>query len=397
MPSAQASLMDIFWAFFRLGCTSFGGPIAHLGFFRTEFVERRRWLSEHSYADLVALCQFLPGPTSSQVGIGLGLMRGGIPGSIAAWVGFTLPSALLLALFAMALSQFGQWDSAWLHGLKIAAVAVVAQALRGMGKSLCPDWPRASLALAATAVLLLFPGAWMQLAVLLLAALIGWVWLRPSHVLPHTPFTVPIGRRTALLALLAFGAVFTLLALPASPGDGARWLFDTFFRAGALVFGGGHVVLPLLNEMLVPTGHVSSDAFLAGYGAAQAIPGPLFSFAAFLGAAHQGEPSGWSGAALATVAIFLPSFFYVIGVLPLWESLRRYPSVQKAMLGTNAAVVGLLLAAFYHPVWTGAILSWRDFALACAAYVLLEFWKWPSWLVVALCAVAAGVGWSSAS
>lgn len=386
-------MFEIFRAFLRLGLTSFGGPIAHIAYFRTEFVERRRWLNEAAYADLVALCQFLPGPASSQVGIGLGLMRGGVPGSVAAWLGFTLPSACALTVFALALGQLGAWTGPWLHGLKVVAVAVVAQALWGMGKTLCPDARRASIAILAAAVIAFVPGALTQLVVIVVAAVVGWLWLVPSSSLPHAPFGVRISRRTGVTVLLSFAAIVTALPFLAPHGGHAWQLFEAFFRTGSLVFGGGHVVLPLLQELTVQPGWVSADEFLAGYGAAQAVPGPLFTFAAFLGAATHQEPAGWTGAALATLAIFLPSFFYVIGALPLWEGLRRHPGMQKAMLAINAAVVGLLLAAFYNPVWTGAIHSARDFALAGIAYLALTFWKWPPWLVVLLCAAATGFGW----
>lgn len=390
----STSLLDIFLAFLRLGVSSFGGPIAHLGYFREEFVRRRKWLDDHAYGDLVALSQFLPGPASSQVGIGLGLFRGGLPGALAAWLGFTLPSAVALILFGLVLTHAGSVaNGTWLHGLKVVAVAVVAQALWGMGRNLCPDKERATLAAVAAAVAAAVPGAWSQIGVIAASALLGWMWFSPAAALPHSPFPVRLSKRTGAAALVLFFAILALL--PAIAGQSDIYLiklFDGFFRAGALVFGGGHVVLPVLQTEVVPRGWVSNDTFLAGYGAAQAVPGPLFTFAAYLGAVSSSTPNGWAGAAVALVAIFLPGFLLLIGTLPLWEGLRRHPSMQRAMQGVNAAVVGLLLAAFYHPVWTSAIHSPLDFAMATAAFLLLVFWKTPPWLVVILCATAAGLG-----
>ncbi|HJV53963.1 MAG TPA: chromate efflux transporter [Noviherbaspirillum sp.] len=390
----QGSILDIFWAFLRLGLTSFGGPIAHLGYFREEFVVRRRWLDEHAYADLVALCQFLPGPASSQVGMALGLSRGGLPGAIAAFLGFTLPSAIALVLFALGVSRFGnQLGGGWLHGLKVVAVAVVAQALWGMGKTLAPDKWRATVAVAAAVIVTLVPSALGQVGVIVGGAILGRALLRSDAALPHSSLPVPVKRITG--ACLLGGFFLLLLALPflAERTDShAVQLFDSFYRAGALVFGGGHVVLPLLQSQVVPAGWVSNDAFLAGYGAAQAVPGPLFTFAAYLGAVASPSPSGWAGAALALAAIFLPAFLLIVGTLPFWESLRRYAAIKRAMLGINAAVVGLLLAAFYHPVWTSAVHTAADFCLAATAFLLLVFWKWPPWLVVVLTAAAAGIG-----
>lgn len=402
MPSAATTdserpttALGLFLIFLRLGLTSFGGPIAHLGYFREEFVERRKWMTDHAYADLVALCQFLPGPASSQVGIAIGLFRGGLPGALASWLGFTLPSAIALVLFGLVLVNAGGLaDAAWLHGLKVVAVAVVAQALWGMGKSLCPDRQRASLAVMAALGASLIPGAFGQVGVIVLGALAGWMWLRADAALPHSPYPVRYGKRASVAILLVFGGLLFLLPTIATQNGGYVWqLFDSFFRAGALVFGGGHVVLPLLQAETVPAGWVSNDAFLAGYGAAQAVPGPLFTFAAYLGAVSTQSPNGWLGAAIALVGIFLPSFLLVVGALPLWEGARRHPAMQRAVLGINAAVVGLLLAAFYNPLWTSAILSVNDFVLAAGAFLLLVFWKAPPWLVVILCAALAGLGW----
>jgi chromate transporter len=389
-----ASLSELFFVFLRLGLTSFGGPVAHLGYFRGEVVERRRWLDEHAYADLVGLCQFLPGPASSQVGMAIGLSRGGILGAIAAFLGFTLPSAILLVLFALGLARFGNAiGGAWLHGLKIVAVAVVAQALWGMGKALAPDAKRATLAVGAAAVVSLAPTGAGQIGVIVAGALIGWAFLRSDLALPQSSLPVPLKRSTGAVLLAAF--FLLLIGLPAAAQGSGNYvleLFDGFYRAGALVFGGGHVVLPLLQAIVVPRGWVSNDAFLAGYGAAQAVPGPLFTFAAYLGAISSRTPAGWTGAAIAVAAIFLPAFLLVAGILPFWEGLRRHAGIKRAMLGINAAVVGILLAAFYHPVWTSAILGAADFSLAAAAFLLLVFWKWPPWLVVVLAAAVTGIG-----
>jgi chromate transporter len=395
LPDQASGALGIFLVFLKLGVTSFGGPIAHLGYFRDEFVQRRKWLTDHAYGDLVALCQFLPGPASSQVGIALGLFRRGLPGALAAWLGFTLPSAVALVVFGLVLSGLGgEAHVGWLHGLKVVAVAVVAQALWGMGRSLCPDRARASLAVAAAVVAGSAPGVLSQIGVIVGGGLLGWLWLPAADSLPHSPLPVRLRKRTGVLALATCLAL--LLLLPASAAHSDRYivhLFDSFYRAGALVFGGGHVVLPLLQAEVVPPGWVSGDAFLAGYGAAQAVPGPLFTFAAYLGAVSSKAPNGWLGAAVALVAIFLPAFLLVIGALPLWEGARRHPAMQRAMRGVNAAVVGLLLAAFYHPVWTSAIHSPGDFALAATAFLLLAFWRTPPWLVVMLSAAAAGLGW----
>lgn len=390
--SPTSSLLEIFLIFLRLGLTSFGGPIAHLGYFREEFVEKRKWLDDHNYSDLVALCQFLPGPASSQVGIAVGLMRGGALGALASWLGFTLPSAIAMVAFALFMQQTDS-NGSWIHGLKVVAVAVVAQAIWGMGKTLCPDRNRATIAVIAATFLMVFPSVFGQVAVILTGGLIGWLWLSSSTNIPNSQLHVPLTGTIGAICLLLFFAL--LIALPALAHSGPYWLklVDGFYRSGALVFGGGHVVLPLIQAEVVPTGWVSNDAFIAGYGAAQAVPGPLFTFSAYLGAASSQSPNGWLGAAMAVLAIFIPAFLLVFGTLPLWQSLRRFPSMQKAMLGVNAAVVGVLLAAFYNPVWTSAILSPKDFALALTAFLLLVFWKSPPWMVVLFCAAAAGLGW----
>lgn len=400
--ASQHSPWLVFWVFLRLGLTSFGGPVAHLGYFRDEFVQRRQWLTERSYADLVALCQFLPGPASSQVGMALGLLRAGMPGALAAWLGFTLPSALVLALFGLGLAAGGTVLGAGaLHGLKVVAVAVVAQAVWGMARSLCVGRSRVTLMALSACAVLLWPGVWAQVGVMLAAGGAGW-WLfgRGGAVLPAAQpsladdgLHVPVRRRTGAVLLLVFAALLVLLPLAVQWWPGTLLaLFDAFYRVGALVFGGGHVMLPLLQAVVVPPGWVSPDAFLAGYGATQAVPGPLFTFAAFLGATMAPWPGGWLGALVCLVAIFIPSFLLVAGALPFWEPLRRSTHAQAALAGVNAAVVGLLLAALYHPVWTSAILDAADFGLALLAFVALVFWRVPPWAVVLACA-AAGALW----
>lgn len=392
-PQTDRSPWAVFWIFLRLGLTSFGGPIAHLGYFRQELVVRRQWLTERSYADLVALCQFLPGPASSQVGIALGLSRSGYAGALAAWAGFTLPSAVVLMLFAQGITHYGDaLPTGVLHGLKVAAVAVVAQAVWGMARNLCPDVPRITTMAAATCAVLLVPSVWVQVGVMALAAAVGLRWCKPPPGQAHDPLPMAIGPRAGAFWLALFLAL--LIGLPLWAGASAHQtlaLVDAFYRAGALVFGGGHVVLPLLQAEVVPTGWVGNDAFLAGYGAAQAVPGPLFTFAAFLGAAMQQPPTGWLGGLVALLAIFAPSFLLVLGALPFWEQLRRHTRTQAALAGTNAAVVGLLLAALYQPVWTSAIHTPPDFGLALVAWVALMFWKWPPWLVVLGSAVGGAV------
>jgi chromate transporter len=383
----------VFLIFLRLGLTSFGGPIAHLGYFRDEFVVRRQWLSERSYADLVALCQFLPGPASSQVGIALGLSRSGYRGALAAWLGFTLPSAMALILFALGIASYGDaMPAGVLHGLKVVAVAVVAQAVWGMARNLCPDAPRISIMAAATCFVLLVPSAWGQVSVIILAAIVGLLLFKPQQGEAHDPLTISVRRRVGLFWLALFLALLLGLPLLAAvfPNQTLA-MVDAFYRAGSLVFGGGHVVLPLLQAEVVPTGWVDNDAFLAGYGATQAVPGPLFTFAAFLGASMNQAPTGWLGGLICLLAIFAPSFLLVVGALPFWEHLRRNLRTQAALLGINAAVVGLLLAALYQPVWTSAIHGPQDFGLVLVALVALMFWKLPPWLVVLGSGVLGGL------
>lgn len=382
----------VFLVFLWLGLTAFGGPVAHLSRFRDEFVTRRRWLTERSYADLVALCQFLPGPASSQVGIALGLSRAGHAGALAAWAGFTLPSAVALILLAQGLASGGAAiPPGVLHGMKLVAVAVVAQAVWGMARNLCPDSPRISLMVAAAGLSLLSPSAWGQVGVIVAAGLIGLHRFKPEQQAAHDPLPITIRPRTGMLWLVLFLAL--LLGLPllaAAFPHPALSMADVFYRAGALVFGGGHVVLPLLHAAVVPAGWVSNEAFLAGYGLVQAAPGPLFAFAAFLGASMTPAPSGWPGGLLCLLAIFTPAFLLILGTLPFWERLRRAPAAQAALSGINAAVVGLLLAALYHPVWTSAIHAPQDFAWALAALVALMAWKLPPWLVVLGSGIAGG-------
>lgn len=398
IPVERSSPWEILWVFLRLGLTSFGGPVAHLGYFRTEFVERRHWMDERSYADLVALCQFLPGPASSQVGIAVGLARGGWWGSLAAWAGFTLPSALLLIGFALALAQHGDWVNAGaLQGLKVAAVAVVVQAVWGMSKALCPDRPRAAMAIAAALLTLLLPTAFAQVGAIVACGVMGWrlLHLPGQQAVEHRSYGVSRGAGVTALASFAL----LLLGLPLLAAATASPLLatlDAFYRAGALVFGGGHVVLPLLQTAVVPGGALSNAEFLAGYGAAQAVPGPLFTFAAYLGAVARPEVAGlggWIGGLACLLAIFLPAWLLVVGALPFWDILRQRPTVQSALAGVNAGVVGILLAALYDPVWTSAIGSRADFGLALAAFALLVYARMSPLLVVIL---AAGTGWLKA-
>jgi chromate transporter len=377
----------------RLGLTSFGGPVAHLGYFHEAFVVRRRWLDNRSYADLVALCQFLPGPASSQVGIAIGLSRAGYAGALAAWVGFTAPSAVAMVLFAYGLSALGDAAaSGWLHGLKVAAVAVVAVAVLGMMRTLAPDRERATIAVTAAIAMIAVPSAFAQVVVIVLGGLAGTLLLPAEEPPAGAELPLAVSRKTGAVLLALFFVLLIGLPLLAAtlPAQSIK-LFDAFYRAGSLVFGGGHVVLPLLQAAVVPQGWVGNDTFLAGYGAAQAVPGPLFTFAAYLGAVMMPQPHGWVGAVICLVAIFLPSFLLVLGALPFWEDLRRRSGARTALAGVNAAVVGLLIAAFYDPIWTVGITSAADFALAIAAFLLLFVWQTPPWLVVLLSALAGGV------
>ncbi len=380
---------EVFATFLKLGVTSFGGPIAHLGYFRDELVVRRKWIDEAGYADLVALCQFLPGPASSQVGFALGLLRAGPLGALAAWTAFTLPSAILLLLFAMvAASIEGPVGTGLLHGLKIVAVAVVAQAVWGMAKSLAPDRERASIALAGVICVVFLAGAFGQILALAVGAMAGLAFCRTdaTRQAAHLAFRVP--KSIGYIALAIFALLLAFLpVIAAMAGSQGLSLFDAFYRAGALVFGGGHVVLPLLQSEIVATGWVTKDAFIAGYGATQAVPGPLFTFAAYLGAVVGPQPNGIAGAAIALIAIFLPGMLLLVGALPFWEDFRRHLLAQAAMRGANAAVVGILGAALYDPVWTSAIFTQKDFVLALIGFILLTVWKTPPWIVVIICAI----------
>ena len=384
---AEGSFTEVFAAFLKLGVSSFGGPIAHLGYFRAEFVERRRWLDERAYADIVALSQFLPGPASSQTGFAIGLTRAGYAGGAAAWLGFTLPSALLMVAFALGLH--GLADTAigggLLHGLKLVAVAIVAQAVLGMARSLCPDRQRAAVAVLALALVVAIPGSAGQVVAILAGGLVGLLLCKGTAA--EAPSVIPPVSRPAGLVCLA--AYFVLLAFAFVPaGRTAVGLFDAFYRSGALVFGGGHVVLPLLRDAVVAPGWTSDNIFLAGYGMAQAVPGPLFTFAAYLGAIAGVPPGGVAGVAITLAGIFLPGLLAMMGALPFWHALRSRPRAQAVMTGINAAVVGLLGAALYSPVWVSAVRGPADFAVAAAAFVLLVAWRAPPLLAVVFCAVA---------
>jgi chromate transporter len=381
---------EVLLAFLKLGLTCFGGPIAHIGYFRAEFVARCGWLSERAFADLVALAQFLPGPASSQVGFAVGLTRAGALGGLAAWAGFTLPSAALMLAFAYGAAGIADlwWGAGLLHGLKLVAVAVIAQAVLGMAKSFCADAPRASIAVAALALVSFVPGSLAQLAAIVGGGLAGMAAVRGEGTEAADDFAPHLSRRAALAALALFLALLALSFLPA--GEGLAALAAAFYRSGALVFGGGHVVLPLLRDALVAPGFLSQSAFLAGYGAAQALPGPLFAVAADFGALAGAPPAGLAGGVVALAAIFLPGLLALVAALPFWRALRRQTHAQSAMAGINAAVVGLLAAALYNPAFVSAVLGPRDFAVAAAAFALLVAWRAPPLLVAAL-AAAAGV------
>ena len=389
---ARGSIGEVFSVFLKLGLTSFGGPVAHLGYFREEIVARRCWLDDRAYADLVALCQFLPGPASSQVGMGLGLMRAGAGGMLAAWAAFTLPSAIALTLFAFGAAALeGEIGHGVLSGLKIVAVAVVAQAVMQMARSLAPDAPRATLAVAVAAVMLLMPSTLMQLGVLGGSALIGLFLLKPKESEDWPPLAAPVSPVISVVCLVLFFGLLAALPLAAQGGDVLVRLADIFYRAGAFVFGGGHVVLPLLEADLVPRDLISQDSFLAGYGLAQAVPGPLFTFSAYVGAAANGAGEPLLSAAVCLAAMFLPSFLLVPGVLPFWSKLSRFRAARAALMGVNAGVVGLLAAALYTPVFTSAVFGAAEAALALVAWVALAVWKLPPWAVVVFSAAIGGI------
>ncbi|MCY4469886.1 MAG: chromate efflux transporter [Thiotrichales bacterium] len=392
--AGRQTATGVFLAFLALGLTSFGGPVAHIGYFREAFVARRQWMDERGYADLVALCQMLPGPTSSQVGIGIGLTKAGLAGAVAAWVGFTAPSAILLIALGYGVVAFDDViPPGLLRGLGAVVVAVVAQAVWGMARTLCPDPPRFTIAVLAAAAVLAIGGATAQVAVIDAGGLVGVVRLRDeTHSTPEPAQAVPVSR-VAVASLALFFVLLVLLPVLASTWPSqALALVDSFYRSGSLVFGGGHVVLALLKAEVLPTGWVPEHVFLAGYGAAQAVPGPLFTFSAYLGTVMDAPTGGWMGGLICLAAIFVPSFLLVIGTLPWWNALSRLHAARRAMIGVNAAVVGLLLAALYDPVWTSGVLSARDFVVALAAFALLVSWKLPPWLVVILGALA---GWGA--
>ena len=387
-----SSILEVASVFLRLGCTSFGGPVAHLGYLRAELVEKRKWLDDAHYGDLVALCQFLPGPASSQVVFALGMQRAGLLGALTASACFTLPSALSMIGFAYGVARATQLERAgWLHGLKLAAVAVVAQAVWGMGKKLCPDLARLALCLVSAAVLLFAPGALVQLAVLVSGGLVGWLAYRDNIAVGAAPSGGAPARRhgAAASALVLFLALLLVLPGLASLTDSRELVvFDSFYRSGSLVFGGGHVVLPLLRAELVPRGWLTDAQFLAGYGAAQALPGPLFAFSAYLGAAMQPGSASWLNGLWCLLGIFLPAWLLIGGALPFWDALRAKRGAQAALAGANATVVGVLLAALYSPVMTEGVRGPRDIVAAVIAFALLERLKAPSWLVVACCTAA---------
>jgi len=373
------AVMEVFAVSLKLGSTSFGGPIAHLGYYHNEYVDKRKWLDERSYLDLVALCQFLPGPASSQISIAIGTIRAGIPGGIAAWFGFTLPSAIMMILFAFVLQGFDIIDSGWLHGLKIVAVAIVAQAILTMWQRLITDKLRSVIAIGVFIILIFWQWAFSQIIMIAAAGIIGLIFYRKHETPEITKIKVPVSRRFAILCLGLFFILLVLLpVLRNLTGNQMISVADSFYRSGSLVFGGGHVVLPLLEHEVVPTGWVNRDVFLAGYGAAQGVPGPLFTFAAYLGAMI----SGFKGAIIALTAIFLPAYLLIMGSLPFWNMLRNSSKIQGALTGINAAVVGILLAALYNPVWISAVFSKSDFALTVLLFAMLVFIKIPPWIIV---------------
>jgi chromate transporter len=381
-------LLEVFLISSRLGFTSFGGPIAHLGYFHEAYIRQRKWMDEKSYADLVALCQFLPGPASSQVGMGIGVMRAGMLGGIVSFIGFTLPSVIALILFAIISQSLNAGDAGWIHGLKIVAVAIVAHAILGMAKKLTPDLKRKTIALFSLVTVLLWQTVFIQVGIILIAAFVGYLLYKEHQAEEDITIHFPVSRKLGMTCLAVFFGL--LIGLPVlREAISLNWIamFDSFYRSGSLVFGGGHVVLPLLESEFISNGWVSEEAFLAGYGATQAVPGPLFTFAAYLGAVM----NGWHGGLLATFAIFLPSFLLILGTLPFWSMLRRNPKVKGALMGVNAAVVGLLIAAFYYPIWTSAIKQPIDFAFVSILFSMLVFWNLPSWLIVLTGAVGGAL------
>lgn len=377
----KSSLLEILWTSIKLGLTSFGGPVAHLGYFKEEYVDKKKWLNDKLYADIIALCQFLPGPASSQVGIAIGMLRGGLLGGIVSWFGFTIPSVIVLIIFALLFQTFTLGDANFISSLKIVAVAVVAHAVLGMSKKLTPDKPRIAMALAALFILLVFPSAWMQIAVIIGAAILGYFLFSKEAESKLQPIKVTITKTQGMISF--FILIMLLVGLPILSQITTNTyvtIFDMFFRVGAIVFGGGHVVLPLMEQQVVPTGLLTSSEFLAGYGIANAVPGPLFTFSSYIGTMI----SGVMGGVIATIAMFLPSFLLVMAALPFLSELRNRPSFQGILAGVNASVVGILLAAFYDPVFTSGIQNGMDFALATILFALLSFWKKPAWMIVIL-------------
>lgn len=372
-------LLEIFLVSVRLGCTSFGGPIAHLAYFHEEYVRRRKWIDEKTYVDLVALAQLLPGPASSQVGIGIGVMRAGVLGGVVSFIGFTLPSVVVLILFASVLLNVDVVTTGWIHGLKIVAVVVVAHAIVGMAKNLTPDLKTKALALFALVCTLLWQVTGMQIVVILVAAAVGFFLFKNAQQTTVSTSTVQVTKRVGIVCLSMFFGLLIILPVIREVTD-SYWIsmIDSFYRSGSLVFGGGHVVLPLLEQEFVSNGWIGEENFLAGYGATQAVPGPLFTFAAYIGAVM----NGWQGGLVATVAIFLPAFLLVVGTLPFWDHLRNQSKILGVIKGVNAAVVGILISALYFPIWTHSILSPMDFALAAVLFSMLAFWKWPPWIIV---------------
>ena len=385
--SNSGKLPEIFMTALKLGLTSFGGPVAHLGYFKDEYVDRKKWLDDKLYADIIALCQFLPGPASSQVGISIGMMRGGILGGVLSWLGFTMPSVIVLVVFAMLYLQMDISDQAFISSLKVVAVAVVLHAIMGMAKNLTPDKPRIIIAIIASGVMLIYPNVWVQILTILGGALVGFVLFQKRERTKIEIFNINIPKKVSYYSLAALGGLLVLMPLL------ANWinniyitLFDVFFRVGAIVFGGGHVVLPMIEREIVPAGLISPDAFLAGYGMAQAVPGPLFTFASYLGAIIADVP----GAIVATIAVFLPSFLLIIAALPFLAQLRENHYFQSALMGVNATVVGILVAAFYDPVLTSGIVSGADFFLGFVLFMLLIIWKLPAWSIVV---IGVGLGY----
>jgi chromate transporter len=382
------SLLEILFVSTRLGLTSFGGPVAHLGYFHEEYVRRRNWLDEKTYADLVALCQFLPGPASSQVGIGIGVYRAGLLGGILAFVGFTLPSVVALVILALIFQGMDIGDTGWIHGLKLVAVAVVAHAIIGMAQNLIPDLKRKSIALFSLVCILLWQTTLTQVVVIALSGIIGYLIFKNHNLTNLSLGRFPLSRRFGLVCLSLFFGLLILLPIM-NKFISSDWLtmFDSFYRSGSLVFGGGHVVLPLLEREFVPTGWLDKQAFLAGYGVTQAMPGPLFTFAAYIGAII----NGWQGGMIATAGIFLPAFLLILGTLPFWDTLRSNNQIRGAIMGVNAGVIGILIAAFYDPIWTSSISAPEDFALASILFSLLAYWKLPPWVIVGIGALGGSI------